>query len=142
LSDPEVTAALARMAWENDPRAALRLAREALQSPGLSPRSRVNTLFVAGDAAFRSEQVEVAVEALEQLVALRRHSEDWLLLGLCRQRTGDLQAARRALERAASIAPFRPELHEALGDLHERLADSGAAQNERTLAKRLSLLEQ
>jgi hypothetical protein len=139
LSDPETTAALARMAWEEDPRTALSLASEALQSPRLSPRSRVNTLFVVGDSAYRSNRIQAAVEALEQLVTLRRHSEDWLLLGLCRQRTGELHAAQRALERAASIAPFRPDIHEALGSLHEGLADAIAAGRERALAKRLSL---
>ncbi|MGE5194757.1 MAG: cytochrome c3 family protein [Deltaproteobacteria bacterium] len=138
LNDPEVTAALARIAWEHDPRSALRLAREALQSQVLSPRSRVNSLFVAGDAALRVNQTEAAVAAFEELVGMRRHSEDWLLLGLCRQRSGDLQGTRRDLERAAAIAPFRPEIREALAAVHEQLGNSREAASQRALAERLS----
>ena len=59
---------------------------------------------------------------------------------MCRLRKGELREALRATERAVSIAPFRPEIHEALGRLHERLADADAAARERTLAKRQSRL--
>jgi tetratricopeptide (TPR) repeat protein len=64
--------------------------------------------------------------------------EDWLLLGICRQRTGDLDEALRALDQAAAIAPFRPDIREALGQVHEWLGNADAAQRERSIAKRLT----
>ena len=134
LPDPEVAAALARISWERNPAAALSLASEALRSEELSARSRVNALFVVGDAALRTNEPEQSAQALEKLVVLRRHSEDWLLLGVCRQRLGDLAAARRDLERAAEIAPFRPEIREALAEIHERLGDSASANAMRQLS--------
>ena len=140
LSDPEVTAALARIYWEDDPQRSLELAREGLRSARLSARSRVNALFVVGDAALRTNQIEPAVMAFEELVGLRRHSEDWLLLGKCRQHLGDLEQAQRDLGRAAAIAPFRPEIREALAEIYDALGDAAEASRQRTLAGRLSRL--
>lgn len=139
LPDPEVTAALAQIYWARDPQTAFRLAREALESDTLSPSSRVNCLFVVGDAGLATDQVEAARLALEKLVTLRRISEDWLLLAQCRQRSGDLHAALRDLERAAAIAPFRPNIHEALAQLHEQLGDADAAARERVLAAQVAM---
>jgi hypothetical protein len=137
LPDPEVTAALAQIYWARDRHAAFRLAREALESDALSPSSRVNSLFVVGDAGLATDQVEAARLALEKLVTLRRLSEDWLLLSECRQRDGDLHAALRDLRRAVAIAPFRSHIHEALARLHERLGDTDAAAKEHSLAHQL-----
>jgi len=138
LPDPEVTAALAQIYWARDPQVALQLAREALESDSLSAGSRVNCLFVVGDTALATGQVEEARLALEKLVTLRRLSEDWLLLAQCRERAGDLHAALRDLARAIAIAPFRPHIHEALAQLHEKLGDAEAAAKERALAGELA----
>jgi hypothetical protein len=137
LPDPEVTAALAQMHWARDPQTAFRLACEALESDSLSARSRVNSLFVAGDAGLATNRLDEARQALEKLVAQRRLSEDWLLLAQCRQRGGDLPAALRDLTRAAAIGPFRPHLHAALAQLYEQMGDAAAAAKERSLARQL-----
>jgi tetratricopeptide (TPR) repeat protein len=138
LSDPEVAAALARLYWEDDPARSLDLAREALRSANLAARSRVNALLYAGHAALRTNQIELAVKTFEELVGLRRHSDDWLLLGKCRQHLGDLKLARHDLECAAAIAPFRPEIYQALADVCEGLGDAKEAARQRALAGRLS----
>ncbi len=87
----------------------------------------------------RSNQFQLAEQALGQLIALRRLSEDWLLLGVCRQRGGDLPGALRNLQQAAKIAPFRPEIREDLAQIYQWLGDAAAAERERSIAKRLNV---
>jgi tetratricopeptide (TPR) repeat protein len=137
LPDAEVTAALAQIYWARDPQTAFHLACEALESETLSASSRVNSLFVAGDAGLATNRLDEARKALEKLVTQRRLSEDWLLLAQCRQRGGDLPAALRDLTQAAAIAPFRPHIHEALAQLHEQMGEAAAAAKERALASQL-----
>lgn len=79
----------------------------------------------------------MARPAIEQLIAVRRHAEDWRLLAICRHRGGDMAEALHDLEQAAAIAPFRPDIREALGEIHEALGDFAAAERERSIAARL-----
>jgi hypothetical protein len=138
LPDGEVAAALARLCRDNDADAALRLAQEALADDQLPPKSRVNCLFLVGDVGLQTNRVEVARPALEQLVALRRLSEDWLLLAECRRRGGDLDGTLKALGQAAAIAPFRPDIHGALAQVHEWRGHADEARRERSIAERLA----
>jgi predicted CXXCH cytochrome family protein len=137
LPDGDVAAALARLRREDAPEAALQLAREALASETLSLKFRVNTLYLASEVSLQTNRIESAREALGQLTALRRQAQDWLLLALCCQGQGDLKGARRNLQQAVAIAPFRADLHDRLAALHELCGDTAAAQRERSTARRL-----
>jgi tetratricopeptide (TPR) repeat protein len=139
LPDGEVVAALARLQYsQGNAQAASQLSAEALQSGHLPPKARVNALYYIGERGVRTAQVGPAERALQQLTAERRLSEDWRLLGACRQRAGDPQAALVDLHRAVEIAPFRPELRSDLAQLQEWLGDKEAAQRERTIAAKLA----
>jgi tetratricopeptide (TPR) repeat protein len=138
LPDAEVTASLALLRRGNDPKAALGLAGEALAAEGLSPKMRINCLFLSAEVGLQLNRLEVARRALERLVKERRLSQDWLLLGTCRQRQGDLAGALPALEQAVAIAPFRPDLRNALAEAQERLGRVEAAREQRAIATRLA----
>jgi predicted CXXCH cytochrome family protein len=139
MSDGEVSAALARIAFsQQDSAAALSLAGEALQSPGLSPKSRINSLFYVGLIGAQANRLELALPALEKLTASRRLAEDWFWLGMCRERSGDLAEALRDLKQAAAIAPFRADIHNDLGQFYQRLGNTADAERERATAQRLS----
>ncbi len=137
LPDGEVAAALARLWREDDPATAMRMAEEALHQDKLLPKTRVNCLFLLGEVGLRTRRIEAARQALEQLVTQRRLSQDWLLLAECRQQAGDLGEALHDLQQAAAIAPFRPEIHNALAQVHGRMGQGTLAQRERAIAASL-----
>jgi predicted CXXCH cytochrome family protein len=134
----EVAAALVRLYRESNPDAALRLAHEALAAGGLAMKSKINCLFFFGELGVRRGQPSLARPALEQLTEIRLLSEDWLLLGACREEMADFQGARAALERAAELAPLRPHIRAALADLYQQLGLSSEARREREIATRLA----
>ncbi len=139
LNDGEVSAALARLAYaDRDGVAALTFAREALSYPALSAKSRINALFYVGQLGVQQGQLPAAEKALIELTRSRRLSEDWRWLGVCRQQAGDLRGALAGMQKAAEIAPFRPEIHDDLAQLHQWMGSAAAAQRERTIFDRLS----
>jgi Flp pilus assembly protein TadD len=134
--DPEVTAALARIYWE---RGADDLALQfALQALG-GAEHPVNALFVAGDCHLRKNNVASAMKQFEQLVQHRRLSQDWLLLGACRNHQGDLPGALAALEKAAAIDPSRLDILRLWIAVSERAGKSELA---RTLKQKLAQFQQ
>jgi hypothetical protein len=137
----EVAAALVRLYRNTDADAALRFAHEALRSGGLAAKSEINCLFFIGEWGLQRGQPRAAQQALEQLTEMRLLSEDWLLLGLCRQQTADLPGAQAALERASKLGPFRFEIHSALAEVYHRLGQQDAAQRERKIAEILAAVQ-
>ncbi len=113
--DGEVPATLARLLWESgDLRGLEQMAALALKDPELSSGGRVNALFIQGDTLLNQRRFKDAEVALLDLTKRRRTSEDWLLLGLVRFQAGDQQAGLAAVEKAASIQPFRTDIPETL----------------------------
>lgn len=137
VRDAEMEATLAQLAWENDDPAAIGLAQAALNRPVISPRSRVIALFAVGETQFRAGQAGAAAEAIGQLVEMRRHSEDWLMLALCRSRLGETGPAVKAIEKAIAIHPFRPELHEAAAEIYGRAGDEENVRRQLRQAERI-----
>jgi predicted CXXCH cytochrome family protein len=115
-NDSAIAAALARVFWEVRPAEAIPFAERALAS-GAQAKDRTNALFVAGSLYLQRGDAVRAQAALDELVTLRRNSEDWLLLGHCRWLTGDRTGSIAALEQALAINPFRPDLHSLLTEL-------------------------
>ncbi|MEY2726144.1 MAG: hypothetical protein RLZZ458_2011 [Planctomycetota bacterium] len=123
--DGEVWSALSRLYWEGGELSlAEAAAGRALGAVRLSIGSRVNALFVRGDARLQGGRIGGAVTDLEDLVRLRRNSEDWLLLGLAYTQRGDKEAGAAAVEVAGEISPWRREVKEAL----MRMRGSGVAE--------------
>jgi predicted CXXCH cytochrome family protein len=137
VRDANVDAALARVYWSESPPRAARLALETLEDDPLPPNERTNALFVLADIAFRSRQWASAQSSLEQLVRLRRHPVDWMLLGLSQAALGDESTAIKSLRRAAEINPYLPDVHEQLARLYERRGQKELAERQRRLAQLL-----
>ena len=135
IRDAQVDAALARIYWSDSPPHAARLALEALEDKPLPPSERTNALFVLADVAFRSQQWAAARSALDQLVHLRRHPIDWMLLGLSQAALEDEPSAIRSLRRAAEINPYQHDVHEQLARLFERQRQTELAERQRRLAQ-------
>lgn len=122
-ADGDVFAALARFAWEDEnPRQAQAYAQKALAAPGVSPKARVNSLLISGDCYLQNRQSSRAVEPLEELVKLRRSSQDWLLLGISRFQSGQKQAGIMAVQQATRIQPFRSDLQSTLSEMQRAAA--------------------
>ena len=68
---------------------------------------------------------------------MRRLSEDWLLLAICRERKADPAGALAGLRQAVAIAPFRAQLHDDLAQLLTSAGDLPGAARERSIAERL-----
>jgi predicted CXXCH cytochrome family protein len=138
MSDGEVDAALARLLRERDPATAFELAGDAIRDAKLSPKSRVNSLFLLAEVGVGRGRLDAARRALRELTAERRLSEDWLLLSACCEREGDLAGGLASLDRAAKIAPFRADLHDRLAALLRQAGQTEAADREHFIALRLA----
>ncbi len=123
LHDAYVDAGLARLYWADAPLRAFEMAHAALEHDEAPASERVNALFVIADTAIKTRQWPTAREALLQLIVLRRHSVDWMLLGLCETELGNDDAAIKAIERAAQINPYQSEIHARLARLYRKSGD-------------------
>jgi predicted CXXCH cytochrome family protein len=141
LPDPEVPGILAFLYQRSDPQRAVDLAREAVASDKFSPKLRVNSLFLIAGISMQMNQLDSARNALDQLIGERRMAKDWGMLGMCRQRHGDLAGAVSAFEKAAAINPFLPQIHFALAQAYEGMGRTAEAQRERSIAARLASQE-
>ena len=88
---------------------------------------------------FDEGNYKVAIGRLEELVRLRRFSEDWRVLGMSYLQDGQFQDAIRSLEHARAIRPFQPMTNRALFDAYRRLGDERRAQE---CSQRVRWLEQ
>lgn len=83
----------------------------------------INDIFALAEQAYLAGRLE---EARENLTAVLRMTGDIMavlhLLGLVEKKSGNLEAARRTLERAAAMAPRDPQLANNLANL---LSDMG-----------------
>jgi tetratricopeptide (TPR) repeat protein len=122
----------------DDPELAVRLAREALASADLPPKTRVNCLYTVADVGLETDQIEAAGRALDELVETRRLAPDWTLVGRLRQRTGSRDALA-AFEKAVQIAPFRPQIRRQLADAYRQAGDTAAARREQQITDQLQM---
>lgn len=127
LRDPDVLAALASFAWEEGRADALELSRQVLATESAGPRARGNALAILSDVQMRRGEFRRAAAGMKELTNLRRNSEDWLRLGLCRLGTGDRGEALRSLLRAAEISPSRSDIHAQIGAVYWGLGDPAKA---------------
>lgn len=133
-ADGETLAALAKLEWEAASPEAFETAQEALAATNLFWFGKQTALLVLGKEYLRLEQPRLAIEPLQQLVKLRRHSDDWTLLGISRAKTGDLPGAVTAIRRAVEIQPFRAEVRRVLAEILRHSGDEAGAAREAEVA--------
>jgi tetratricopeptide (TPR) repeat protein len=124
-----VTAPLAALALEqgNAERAKAE-AQRALTDPALSPRDRLLASELLAALYVQEGRVTEATDLLDQLIELRPHPKYWFLLGICRQRQGDLEGAIQALERVIALDPAEPATYRAVANLYQLRGDNAAAE--------------
>jgi len=141
LRDAQLEASLALLAFlRNDPNQAVELAAQALKRPACSSPAHATALFVLGDTYLKSNNLPAATASLERLVEYRRYSQDWVLLAVARERSGDRQGAIVALEEALRIAPFRADVHQLLSDGYRSVGKTEDADRHRRTVDSLQKL--
>ena len=123
LIEGVTSAALAELYWKEDADRARQFAEKALAVDNLAADSRANCLLVLADWNLRHRQIEQAITLLQQLVRIRRHSEDWRLLGMCYLAQNQPVEALRALNKALAIRPYRHAIHLGLARAYQQLGD-------------------
>ena len=141
IRDPEVEAALAWGFWRQNPRRSVEHALTALQGEPLHGMARRDALAVLARTYFDEGQFSQAVKALQQLAELQLDAEDSALLGQSLSRLGRLNEAIEAVERAASIEPHWPELHEGLAMMYGSQGANDQAARHQTMKQILQALK-
>lgn len=140
LQDVDLEEALARMHWETGRLPdAIQLAENAMAMTPDRIAERTNSLFVLAESHLRMGAIGKAVPHLEKLVRLRRVSEDWNLLAICRVQLGKPADAIAALEQSVEIDPYRIDTVQMLAELTQQ---HGTADDHQRWQKRLELLRQ
>lgn len=116
LRDSMLDAALARIRFDFQRDDVAVFAKSSLSQGDLVSTDRCNALFLLADAHLSQGKVSEAVEALNQLTALRRHHMDWLLLADCEQKRGNSAAQKEALLMATRINPRLWNAHQQLAE--------------------------
>ncbi|MBP88323.1 MAG: hypothetical protein CMJ64_16675 [Planctomycetaceae bacterium] len=137
LREGNVDANLAHLLWSTNQAAANHYAAAALQSPSLSPQSRINALFAVASYRKLAGQREQAIRFATELTQIRRHPADWWLIGDCHLALGNGERAIRAYETAVAINPNLIPIHENLCRLHEEQGNATQVAKHRHLLERL-----
>lgn len=111
LVDPVLQIRLARLYFERNDERAVPLAERALASEDVVGAERCVALFVVAAEAFKKNQFEEARKYCRELVALRRHPDDWLLLSECEKSLGESAKSIDALVMAVRINPRLKQAH-------------------------------
>src|SRR6185436_6390684 len=93
--DGTVDAWLARLRFERGMPDVQRYAQAALADPQLSGQDLCHALFLQADAQYEQKRYHDAIQTLEQIGKLRRHSMQWLLMGNGKKPTGNKPARNR-----------------------------------------------
>jgi predicted CXXCH cytochrome family protein len=137
LEEGVVAAALAAIASRTPGPQAPQLAALALGDLGLPATARIGVLYLLAADHYRNQRPDRAIELLQELTRLRRHSADWALLGFCELARRDSQAAIAAFEKSVAINPQQLSVHKELARLHEAAGAGEQATHSRRMAKRL-----
>ena len=137
LREGNVDANLAQLLWNTDQAAANRYAAAALQSPSLSPQSRINALYAAASHGKLTGEYTEAIRFATELTQMRRHPADWWLIADCQLALKKPSEAIRAYEMAVSINPNLIPIHERLCRLYEEQGNATQLDKHRHLIRRL-----
>jgi len=123
LHDAEMEAALAQLRFDLKLGDAALYAENALADPMLAGQSRCDALLVLAQERGKQGNYESALAASKELIELRRHPLDWLLLATCKQALGEQTAAAEALATAAQINPRLWNVHRHLATYYRQQGD-------------------
>jgi hypothetical protein len=123
LRDPQTAAACADFYFGKDRERYRAYLRHVLESKAVPAPMRAYALSNLATLAAQEGDHKTAVGLLEQLMVMRRVSEDWRLLGISHGGNGEPLKALSALNRALEMRPYRPVTHAALADLYHELGD-------------------
>ena len=137
-ADPEVHAALARLAWRSEPSLAGEHAQKVLAGKDASPEALATALFVLAMGDVDANRLAEARPTLERVARMRPTADVWRHLSDARHATGDLEGALDAARRAASVAP---DWATAARLVAERLAQSGRTDEARQWQSRGAALD-
>jgi predicted CXXCH cytochrome family protein len=126
LHDSALDTALARLRFDVGLDGVVPLAESALAGDLLDPQDRCNALFLVGEGLAHAGRNAEAIPKLRELVTLRRHSVQLLLLADCERAVGD-PAYVQTLESAVRINPRLWKMHAFLADHYRRQGDSEKA---------------
>lgn len=114
LRDHLMEALLARALFDLKQGDPLALAEAALANSSLAGVERCAALYVVAAERATRKQYSEAIGALRELVQLRRHPHDWLLLAQCEDALGNRGSATQALQTAVAINPRLAQVHQLL----------------------------
>jgi predicted CXXCH cytochrome family protein len=118
LRDPLLT--LVRLRFEEDQDRVLGVAEGVLAFPDLSGADRCAGLFLVAAERLKRQQYNQALAALRQLVTLRRHPRDWVMLARCQEMLGNTEDCVDALEMAVRIKPDQTQIHQYLAQYYRQ----------------------
>ena len=119
-ADGTVDAWLARLRFELGMPSVQRFAQSALTDSELTGQDLCHALFLLADAQFQQHRYSEAIQTLEQLGKLRRHSMQWLLMAQCQKEVGNEAATEQALLKAVHINPRLTEIQQKLAELYRQ----------------------
>jgi hypothetical protein len=139
MNDAAVIAARASVAVElGDLPRGRHEAQRALGDKLLAAKDRVTCGAILATTYLREGHLDEAARWAQQITSLRLSPEDWFLLGVCRQRQGDVRGAIQALERVLEIDPSEPGTYRTLVPLYQANGNADAA---RRALERAQVLE-
>lgn len=127
LRDPEVDASLARLFFDLGQDGIGALAESALDQAGLEGQTRCNALYLLADDHLRGGRPNQARGTLRELVRLRRHAMDWLLLARVERALDNPETEIEALAQVVRISPRRWEMHRHLAERYRQKGDGERA---------------
>jgi len=125
--DSGIDAALARIIRLDNPETAKHAALHALSQKDIDDSTKVNMLFLLCETSIRLKQYEDALQVVQDLSQLRRHSEDYYLKAVALIELAREEEAIEALQTAAAINPFRADVQLALARAYRQSGDSETA---------------
>lgn len=133
--DGTVDAWLARLRFELGRPDVQRYAQAALNDPQLTGQDLCTALFLQADAQYHQQRYQEAIQTLEQIGKLRRHSLQWLLMAQCQKAVGNEQAMEEALLKAVHINPRLTKIQKDLAELYRKRGNEAKARyhEERTV---------
>ena len=109
-----------------------RSAVQAMKNPQLRTEEMAVLLEQLGNKELGMNQFMQARLKFEKLTHLRSHGRDWLQLGICEERSGRLEPAIHAFERARQLEPGNLGIYDVLAAAYHSQANFGAEQRVRT----------
>lgn len=120
LRDAEVAGNLATLAARAQSPEMLVFATAVLEDSDSSPSMRLNALLARASWHQQKGSQRVALDALREVVRMRRHSGDWQILGELEQQVGRPADGIGAFEKALEIDPMDRQLRGWLIDYYQR----------------------